>query len=791
MTTEKMQLIVGGLLHDVGKVVYRQGDQRNHSVSGYEFLSQEIQLEEKHVLESVRYHHGAELENADISSGSFAYITYFADNIAAAADHRKKQEKDSGFDQTMPLQSVFNILNGNRGTRHYRPEMLGECTDINFPTEEEITLDEHFYLAVKQNLTDNFRRIVWEEEYLNSLLGILEENLSFIPSSTAKDEMADISLYDHLKLTAALCACIYDYLEEKQVSDYKDRLLEHGREFCKEKVFALFSMDISGIQNFIYTIHSEGALRNLRARSFYLEIMMEHVVDTLLERIELSRTNLIYSGGGHCYILMPNTKKTWHVVQQFEKQLNDWLTEQFDISLYMAAGLAECSALDLQNEPRGSYSDIFRRVSVAIGEKKSSRYTAAQIRKLNERSYNDYARECKVCKKLDRLTEEGLCKSCALIFQFSKDILYRDFFVIFCSPRKQGVPLPFGACLASRQEEGIEECMKQDAYIRTYGKNQFSSGRHIASRMWVGSYTTGDTMEELAQQAKGIRRVGILRADVDNLGTAFVSGFENQDNGDKYVTLSRTAALSRQLSMFFKYYINGILEHPQYRMGQKEESRRKATVVYSGGDDLFIVGAWDDILELSLDIQQAFQKYTEATLTISAGIGVYQPKFPIHVSAYEVADLEEESKMRPGKNAVTILPDGNSHQELDKESGVAFEISDGTYSWEALKEEVIGEKLRVLWGFFQYSEDRGKSFLYHLLQLVRGQEDKINLARYVYLLARMEPGEQASQEEKDRYQLFSRKMYKWIHSEEDCRQLKTAINLYAYQIRDKEEDEWR
>ena len=75
-------------------------------------------------------------------------------------------------------------------------------------------------------------------------------------------------------------------------------------------------------------------------------------------------------------------------------------------------------------------------------------------------------------------------------------------------------------------------------------------------------------------------------------------------------------------------------------MGQKEESRRKATVVYSGGDDLFIVGAWDDILELSLDIQQAFQKYTEATLTISAGIGVYQPKFPIHVSAYEVADLE-------------------------------------------------------------------------------------------------------------------------------------------------------
>ena len=60
-------------------------------------------------------------------------------------------------------------------------------------------------------------------------------------------------------------------------------------------------MDISGIQSFIYTIGEKGALKGLRARSFYLEIMMEHIVDELLEKLSLSRANLIYTGGGHCY----------------------------------------------------------------------------------------------------------------------------------------------------------------------------------------------------------------------------------------------------------------------------------------------------------------------------------------------------------------------------------------------------------------------------------------------------------------------------------------------------------
>lgn len=44
LTDNQIKLIVGSLLHDIGKVVYRSGDGRNHSQSGYEYLKNEADI---------------------------------------------------------------------------------------------------------------------------------------------------------------------------------------------------------------------------------------------------------------------------------------------------------------------------------------------------------------------------------------------------------------------------------------------------------------------------------------------------------------------------------------------------------------------------------------------------------------------------------------------------------------------------------------------------------------------------------------------------------------------------
>lgn len=790
MTDIEIKLILGGLLHDIGKVVYRQGgDRRKHSCSGYEFLKQEIgwkEDEQKEVLEAVLYHHADLLKTAKIEKNSVAYIVYIADNIASATDRRKDEQKDAGFEVHMPLQSIFNILNGNNEQFYYSPGRLNTEEQINYPAKEKKAFDEVFYTKILRQLRENLNSLQWTQEYVNSLLSVLEANLSYLPSSTAKDEKADISLYDHMKLTAAVASCIYQYLQENGVTDYKELLFEHAQSFYKKEVFMLYSMDISGIQEFIYTIISKNALKTLRARSFYLEIMMEHIIDNLLQELHLSRANLIYSGGGHCYILLPNTTKAVEAADHYMEQLNHWLMEMFHISLYVAAGYASCSANTLKNEPHGSYSDLFQRLGTQISTKKSRRYSAADIRMLNTKKYGDYTRECSVCKRIGRVNADGICPICNAIEKFSKNILYDDFFTVTLEKTEGTLPLPGGYYLTTDDKESLKAKMMQDNhFVRAYSKNQMFTGKHVATKLWVGDYTTGKTFEAYAQQAEGIDRIGILRADVDNLGQAFVAGFDNPQNENRYVTLSRTASLSRQLSLFFKLHINKILSESDYSINGKTQQVRNATICYSGGDDLFLVGSWNDVIELAIDIHKKFKKYTQNTLTISAGIGIYTHNYPISAAASEVGHMEDCAKVLPGKNAVTLFGDVQQHIVTDA-FGKDILVNDSTYTWDELEQCVLGEKYSIIRRFFDTTQERGKNFLYHLLQLIRNQEEKINFARYVYLLSRLEPNVDAEQEQIEAYRTFSAKMYQWIKNEKDCRQLKTAINLYAYMTREKE-----
>ena len=68
------------------------------------------------------------------------------------------------------------------------------------------------------------------------------------------------------------------------------------------------------------------------------------------------------------------------------------------------------------------------------------------------------------------------------------------------------------------------------------------------------------------------------------------------------------------------------------------------------------------------------------------------------------------------------------------------------------------------------------------------RSEKINLARYAYLLARMEPKENAGQAQKDLYREFSRKMYQWMKDDTQCQQAIAAIMIYIYTIREQTEE---
>lgn len=785
MLEKDIELVIGALLHDIGKVIYREGsDRRTHSQSGYDYLKNNVGISNKNILDSVRYHHADALRSTSLENDSLAYIVYIADNIASSVDRRTTQNEESGFEIHTPLQPVFNLLNGNDGKKYYSTSDININESINYPIDEKKNFQPEQYRRIIEQIYDNLKGIKKDnsigQEYINSLIETLESNLSFVPSATSKSEVPDVSLFDHLKLTAAFSSAIKKYLEENSINDYRQKLYKNGDKFYSEKAFMIASLDISGIQNFIYTINTKGALKMLRARSFYLEIMMEHLIDELVEKQNLTRANLMYSGGGHCYLILPNTNEAKDNFDKYITETNKWFLDNFRTGLYIAGGYSECSADDLKNIPNGAYTQVFKKLSEKISEQKLRRYSAKDIIRLNTRISDDYTRECSVCKNIDKVNDKGRCSLCEVMENLSARVLYTDFFTITCKSAKDSLPLPGGFSMAYDDEDSLKQKMlNNNYYVRAYSKNKPYTGHHIATKLWVGNYNTKATFEEFAQSSKGIKRVGILRADVDNLGAAFVSGFRNKNNGDKYVTISRTATLSRQLSQFFKLHINKILENPEFTLDGEIKKRRNATIVYSGGDDVFVVGAWNEIIEFAVDLRNAFERYTEGTLSISAGIGIYDDGYPISVSALEVEEMVDASKKMPGKDSVTLLEDGYVHKG----------ISDGSYKWKEFEDKVVLEKLKTISNYMDIVEDtHGNAFLYRIIELLRCQDDKINFARFVYMIARLEPQADAPDEIKNSFGDFSKKMITWVQDENSRIQLKTAIELYVYLNREEKEE---
>ena len=779
MNDRQAKLVAGSLLHDLGKVVCSGNRGDSISQRGLSFLKDTVGIQDADILDCVRYRGGEALRNAALKPDSSVYLVCLADKMAALVAPERMSASEEAYDRTIPLDCSFNYLNRNNirlanniRPAHYSPAILGFEDGVNYPTEDPVSVGEPFYRGISDDIAAHLRDFECDEGHLNSLLTVLEKNLSYIPSSTSRDGMRDISLYDHIKLTAAMAACMDAYLAEKGVNDFKPVALDRTAETYKEKMFLLYTLDISGIQSFIYTISSEGALKGLRARSFYLEILMEHIVDCLLADLGLSRTNLVYCGGGRCSLLLPNTESTRLKIKSYIKETNKWFMDNFGTALFIAGGGSGCCANDLRDTPQGSYKALYKNIYQELSSSKSHRYCWDEIRSLNSRATRG-ERECKICRRADKLDTNDRCRICAALENFSRDILFREFFVVMRGAEGGSLPLPNGCCLvACRSEDEV----RTKKYVRFYTKNMDHSVKLQNTHLWVGCYTRRSTFDEFADGAKeegAIRRIGVLRADVDNLGATFAIGFGGRAN------ISRTAALSRRLSLFFKFHINSILQGTD------------TSVVYSGGDDIFLVGAWNHIVDVFQSLRDSFSKFTRGSLTISGGIGLYDPGYPIHVMAEETQRLEDAAKSLSDKDAICLFDpaynNGGAFVSAKRQDKDAICLFDPAYSykWDRFIGKVMNEKFAIIKAFFDSQSDYGKSFLYHLLQLIGGEEKKTSLVRMIYLLCRMEPADG----KKDAYRVLKEKLLKWISTEEDKEELETAIHLYIYQTRNKDKKE--
>ena len=105
----------------------------------------------------------------------------------------------------------------------------------------------------------------------------------------------------------------------------------------------------------------------------------------------------------------------------------------------------------------------------------------------------------------------------------------------------------------------------------------------------------------LAARATGLNTWGVLRGDVDNFGIR--------------IRRAQTIEEHIQLSVMYKQFFAGELEV----LCSMPEFWRKVTVIYSGGDDFAVYGAWDALIALAREIERLFHRFTETNLKDFAG----------------------------------------------------------------------------------------------------------------------------------------------------------------------------
>ncbi|MGV2928384.1 type III-A CRISPR-associated protein Cas10/Csm1 [Macrococcus capreoli] len=754
---KKLELMYGALLHDIGKIIYRSNsvefEKGTHSKLGYLYLKQFDKFNKSSILESIRYHHYKELLAAKIEPDSPAYITYIADNIASGADRRdlpvEGDDAKLSFNKETPLSSIFNIIQTD-----YNPDKaigtysFGTSEYTKYPSDIQKVYTSSNYNQLKVDMTyDLTNKLTFGQEHFSSLLQWTESLWQYIPSSTNLKQITDISLYDHSKVTCALATCIYDYLDSKKITNYKEILFknyEQTKAFYDENVFLLLSLDMSGIQDFIYNISGSKALKSLRSRSFYLEMMLEVIVDELLDTLNLSRANVLYTGGGHAYIILANTEETKLKLNQFENELKSWFLSNFSIDLSVAMAYESCSGYDFMNKDN-RYKEVWKNLSQKLSDKKSHKYNIEDIMLINNtKSHGE--RECRECLRSDlELTSDGLCTVCDSIISISNRLRDKPFLML---NNKKGLKMPFDKYLEATDKQIVEKAIQNQDVFKIYSKNNPHISESMSTNIWMCDYDFSSLNEEdkkegIASYAKrdiGIKRLGVVRADIDNLGKIFIAGIPETLN-----SISRTATLSRQLSMFFKHEITNILEGS------------KITVIYSGGDDLFMIGAWDEVIEKIIEIRLKFKDFTMDKLTFSAGIGMFKPTFPVSKMADMTGLLEERAKTG------------------DKDQMSLWYIDEGdnyVFQWDDFNDYILNDKLLEIRRIFSNSEEHGKAFIYKMLKLLR-EDTKINIARLAYLIARSKLDSKSSE-----------KIFNWAKSEIDKKDLIIALEYYIYEVRE-------
>ncbi|WP_100314182.1 type III-A CRISPR-associated protein Cas10/Csm1 [Thermoflavifilum aggregans] len=473
------------------------------------------------------------------------------------------------------------------------------------------------------------------------------------------------------------------------------------------------------MQKFIYNISNKSAAKSLKGRSLYIQLLLETIAREMLEEVGASIVNVIYIAGGKFYLLLPNTDEVNQKIELYYTKLQEkiWEEHKEHIAVYIGGIAFRMDMKDnKENEDNKAYiqiegenehrsvGDLWGLLEQRLGSERQSRLKRQLVE--DENFYNQLFQahgeggDVKVCavtgleveEKEENLlnkddVEQGDEEEKVYVSQqvkeqirLGKSLMNHRYLIGLKSQERDAFQMGVSSywkfmdklpanldnvktILCTNQPEFLKEIMNavqnknqiKDIGLgfRLYGGAEFPQiNGKIKTFEELAREDNVSNQQEENQKEKVFTRLGILRMDVDNLGNLFKYGFEK-----KLSSFSALATLSTELDLFFSGYLNTLRNQNEYR--------DHVIVIYSGGDDVFAVGRWDKIIAFASQIRKDFRKFVcqREEISLSCGIALVRPKFPISKAADIAGEAEDAAKKYDSqinnqtfkKNAINFL----------------------------------------------------------------------------------------------------------------------------------------
>lgn len=628
------------------------------------------------------FHHKPNTENQGIVT--------MADWWSAGIDRKTPTEIEETPEETIkwgkqrfkqiPLYSVFNIINKGNGQMGFPLSPLTLDSNAFFPKEiqnQSDGLNQYEYGKLWTAFLEEFEKIPTDSfnGFYESLLFLLKKYTWCIPSNTT--DMANVSLYDHLKTTAAFADCLYHYKQEHPEAFQWDN--NNRRLLLTEKTnpVLLVGGDISGIQKFIYNIASRKAAMSLKGRSFYLQLLIDSVIHRIISHpdIDVNVGNIVYSSGGKFYMLLPNTNKVKAAIDSLSIEFEKCLWEDHFGQLLLNLDYVSFSyhhqngKIGIDDLQENDIGDLWKCLADKLTMKKNRKFKNTMLENFDSMfSPISVGGDVKVCAvtgiesdSIVRLENRGSAEDSVHILPIVKQqaelgaaLKDADFLVTAKSTENHtylnnrsrfkitivGVTnYLFNHRDISAEAADFRSITSADScHIKMINEVDFLNSNINGQKISYGFQFYGgneqakrndDTLKPFEDLA-GDTYLGVLRMDVDNLGKIFIEGIPKAEK-----SFAAYSTLSFMLDYFFSGYLNTI----------REKYKDYVNILYSGGDDVFAVGRWNDLIMFAKQIRMDFAKFTgRKDISISGGISIVGSKFPIAKAAQMAGDAEDAAK---------------------------------------------------------------------------------------------------------------------------------------------------